>query len=635
MLTNLPAYPFNHSQRYWIESRLSKRFRFREHAEHELLGTAVEDWNPLDARWRKIIKLSESEWMADHKINGSVLLPAAAFMIMAIEATRRLANPDQEIVAYRIQNATFTTAVVLTSDEDGTELELRLGADYGLVQESRLSLRREFQLFVLAGQEWSLCSRGTVILDYHPKVPQQEGLNSEMNVEPQENLPVRCSKSVESGKLYSSLFIAGMQYGPTFKTLTSVAVSDEDIRARGIVRPSIPATSILHPTMLDGIFQLMFPALQKDRQTHPSAMLPTRIEDLWIDAKEAANSSDALSVQAQVQGSVRGLRHVEFSMVGRNMESGAIMVSTTGFRAAVMAPAVDSQKVTKRLCYNMDLKPTIALLDNSSISTLCGATVEAAEARPCEALLRISAGIYIITALKNEQKLEIPQKPHLLKYAAWMHTLIEKLDTDNLSFSGITWIDVAKNQNLQDQILSELTQNNFPICQLYLKVGSRLSDILHGRLDTLEYLFSDELLTTFYTSQIQNRLSSRLLTYMELSAHQNPDLRIIEVGAGTGGMTKVVIKSLTPDGDSERGTPRFANYTFTDISSSFIQDFKQIFRNSEHRAEFRTLDVRLDPASQGMECGSYDFVFAANVSNSSRSARDIDLLILEMKWQLG
>ena len=44
-LTNLPAYPFNHSQSYWTESRLSKNFRFREHARHELLGNREIDWN--------------------------------------------------------------------------------------------------------------------------------------------------------------------------------------------------------------------------------------------------------------------------------------------------------------------------------------------------------------------------------------------------------------------------------------------------------------------------------------------------------------------------------------------------------------------------------------------------------------
>lgn len=68
MLTNLPAYPFNHEKRYWLESRMSKSFRFREFPHHELLGTRVEDWNPLEARWRNRIILSEKPWLKDHAV---------------------------------------------------------------------------------------------------------------------------------------------------------------------------------------------------------------------------------------------------------------------------------------------------------------------------------------------------------------------------------------------------------------------------------------------------------------------------------------------------------------------------------------------------------------------------------------
>lgn len=68
MLTNLPAYPFNHERKYWLESRMSKAFRFRKFPPHELLGTRVEDWNPLEARWRNRIILSEKPWLKDHAV---------------------------------------------------------------------------------------------------------------------------------------------------------------------------------------------------------------------------------------------------------------------------------------------------------------------------------------------------------------------------------------------------------------------------------------------------------------------------------------------------------------------------------------------------------------------------------------
>lgn len=68
VLAELPEYPFNHSQTYWFESRLSKNSRFRTHARHELLGTRVPDWNPKEARWRHMIRQSENPWIIDHKV---------------------------------------------------------------------------------------------------------------------------------------------------------------------------------------------------------------------------------------------------------------------------------------------------------------------------------------------------------------------------------------------------------------------------------------------------------------------------------------------------------------------------------------------------------------------------------------
>lgn len=67
-LADLPSYPWNHTKKYWLESRISRNYRFRKFPRHELLGTPVSDWNPLEARWRHTIRLSEKPWIGDHKV---------------------------------------------------------------------------------------------------------------------------------------------------------------------------------------------------------------------------------------------------------------------------------------------------------------------------------------------------------------------------------------------------------------------------------------------------------------------------------------------------------------------------------------------------------------------------------------
>lgn len=68
VLFDLPKYSFNHSQSYWVESRLSRNTRNREHPRHELLGTRSADWNPLRPTWRLVIRDSDLPWVADHKV---------------------------------------------------------------------------------------------------------------------------------------------------------------------------------------------------------------------------------------------------------------------------------------------------------------------------------------------------------------------------------------------------------------------------------------------------------------------------------------------------------------------------------------------------------------------------------------
>lgn len=68
MLLDLPRYAFDHSQSYWMESRLFQTMRARNKPRHDLLGTPSNDWNPMKPRWRLIIRQSDLPWVSDHKV---------------------------------------------------------------------------------------------------------------------------------------------------------------------------------------------------------------------------------------------------------------------------------------------------------------------------------------------------------------------------------------------------------------------------------------------------------------------------------------------------------------------------------------------------------------------------------------
>lgn len=75
VLPTLPTYPWDYSVTYWHESRLSKDYRFRQHACHDLLGVKVPSSPSLEPTWRYVFSLDSLPWLADHVIDGLVTFP--------------------------------------------------------------------------------------------------------------------------------------------------------------------------------------------------------------------------------------------------------------------------------------------------------------------------------------------------------------------------------------------------------------------------------------------------------------------------------------------------------------------------------------------------------------------------------
>lgn len=69
VLTGLPEYGFNHSQRYQSEDRVGTDMRFRLHSPHELLGTWIPSSKTLEARWHGFLDVERLPWVNDHHVS--------------------------------------------------------------------------------------------------------------------------------------------------------------------------------------------------------------------------------------------------------------------------------------------------------------------------------------------------------------------------------------------------------------------------------------------------------------------------------------------------------------------------------------------------------------------------------------
>ncbi|WP_433684726.1 SDR family NAD(P)-dependent oxidoreductase [Nocardia sp. CA-119907] len=91
-------------------------------------------------------------------------------------------------------------------------------------------------------------------------------------------------------------------------------------------------------------------------------------------------------------------------------------------------------------------------------------------------------------------------------------------------------------------------------------------------------------------------------------AGRTEPLRVLEVGAGTGGTTHAVLAALTAAGVS-------FEYRYTDVSHSFVAHGRRTFGGPQLR--FDVLDISEDPGTQGFPAQSADVVLCANVLHAT------------------
>ena len=69
VLTDLPCYTWNHSTRFWTESRTSNNLRYRKFPRHQLLGSRSGEDIPSCPSWRNFLMLKEVPWLLEIKVS--------------------------------------------------------------------------------------------------------------------------------------------------------------------------------------------------------------------------------------------------------------------------------------------------------------------------------------------------------------------------------------------------------------------------------------------------------------------------------------------------------------------------------------------------------------------------------------
>ena len=170
--------------------------------------------------------------------------------------------------------------------------------------------------------------------------------------------------------------------------------------------------------------------------------------------------------------------------------------------------------------------------------------------------------------------------------------------------------------------LHQKLHSRFPAFDAELTLAHRcatnMAGVMKGTCDPLEILFGDEavkvterLYEKSPVASFYNELLAEAVDALVTALPGGRPIRILELGAGTGGTTAHVAPGLPAD---------LAEFVFSDVSNAFLARAREKFAAFPF-LQYRLLDLEKDLAGQGFADGQFDLIIAANVLHATRDIR--------------
>ena len=198
---------------------------------------------PGTPHWENHLDLALLPNYRDHVVGNAVVLPAAAFIEMALAAAalwQSAQRPD-------VENLEIQTPLLLDERRART---VRFSID---TADGRFSVRSRLRL---STDPWALHVSGRIAGTTRHDAP------------PPSMQPVpRVSAPIPGSIHYESARNIGLDYGPAFQTVATVRVAGDTVSANFVTPPAIVGgngSCLLHPAFLDGCFQLLINLLDHE-----------------------------------------------------------------------------------------------------------------------------------------------------------------------------------------------------------------------------------------------------------------------------------------------------------------------------------------------------------------------------------
>ena len=591
----LPTYQWDHDCIHWQESRISRAVRTRKSPVHELLGSACPDGTSIQMSWRNLLRMKEIPWIQGHALQGQTVFPAAGYVATAIEASKYLPISGIPHIV-EIQDFVIHQALVFNDDDAGVEI---LFSFVNITAEGDAAVSALFTYHAATGTNsdsdaMTLMASGKIRLlvvkptsvDLPPRVP------------PGPNMI-----EVEVDRFYT--FMAEMGYGYTgpFRALSSL--SRKLGKAAGLVAnpksDGMTEPLLVHPAMFDAVIQSVILAYcyPNDGQLW-SLHLPTRIDRIRVNLRlcaSIAGQSNLLPFDSIVRQNQRSGIFGDAQVYSGPDEQ--MVVQLEGVQAIPFTPAIsaDDSHVFSLMQWGLaGLSGEIAVGSNRASSE---------EYEFAYTLERVAT--FYLRSLDEAIPRNHPARSEgtyvgLFNYAT--HVCSQVAEGRHPYAQKEWWTDT-----LDDILAASKPYSDSPDLRIMHIVGREMPRVIHGETTILEHLLPNNLLDNYYSNALGFPQFTEWLSRMTGQiTHRYPRMKILEIGAGTGGATKGIFKNIGHG---------YSSYTFTDISNGFFENAQEVFTDHAATMTFKVLDVEKDISIQGFEDHSYDLIIASFVLHAT------------------
>ena len=641
---SLPSYPFQRT-RHWVEA--TKRLRYT--AGHPLPGVRHESARG-GALFESEISLSAPAWLSDHRVFGRVVAPGAMYAAMAAmalysEGTGSVIMEDMQLHSPLIFPEDSADAA---NRQDTRQLQLALDAE----DETRTRRVGIFSKGTRGTEEgWTLHLEGRLSL----------GTPTEEDAESVDLQSLKAKLSPQGvPEFFEAKSASGLEFGPAFRGLEGLWCGTGEALGEIALPESADSTGLdVHPLLIDGCFQVMSAARDFMRSGDTTTYMPFGWERLRLSGR----LPQRIVCHARIRDSSRerGLESSEppetvtsdlwlydpagfplgkiTGFVSKRATRNALLSATEGVNDLLYEIVWREKPVEKRV-QPADFLETPSVIGSrvaGFTDYLAGEGVEVSDRIAVEQDLARLAHGYAFTALEslgwNPEPGSVVDPEELRASLGILpeHRLLLGRMLEMLADEGILTPAPAGGWTVTHERGLRLVQpgscTDAPGSRLYSmyphasneigllqRCGGALAEVLAGRRDALELLFGSEpnaanLYGKASVSVAANRMAGDAVAAAVSVLPEERHLRVLEVGAGTGSATEVVLNKL-PAGRFE--------YTFTDISAGFFGDAEKRFRTRDEPVEFKVLDIEVDPVNQGFDRHGYDIVVAVNVIHATR-----------------